>query len=139
MSDKIKATLPEALKSNGRNHGDKKELVSTWSVSALTTDENGQPKIAEIIDARCWMGRSASASTVYASIWIHTRDKYGAGNGSAGGYGYHKESAAIASAIDSAGIELSRPINGVGESAVREALEAIARELGFAIFNVVSH
>lgn len=68
------------------------------------------------------------------------------GHGKAGGYGYHKESAAIAKALDSAGVELYGTaytgredvdytkrcyINGVGQSAVKGALFAIAHALGY--------
>lgn len=52
------------------------------------------------------MGRSRNASTVYASIWVHANGHYLAGHGNAGGYGYHKESAAFQDAITSAGIQL---------------------------------
>ena len=47
------------------------------------------------------------------------------------GYGYHKESAAIAAAIESAGISLDTDISGVGDGAIKEALSAIANALGF--------
>ena len=81
--------------------------------------------------ARCYMGRPASASTVYASIWIQSSGIYTSGKGKAGGYGYHKESAAIGDAIKSAGIELSKDIEGLGDGAIEEALKAIALSLGF--------
>ena len=54
-----------------------------------------------------------------------------ANKGKAGGYGYHKESAAIAEAIESAGIALDTDISGVGNSAILDALTAIANALGF--------
>ena len=52
---------------------------------------------------------------------------YCSGHGKAGGYGYHKESAALQEAIESAGIKLRSPIDGAGDSAVRGAMEAINR------------
>lgn len=111
--------------SNGKNHGDKRELVSAYSVIALIGCE-----LREVVTARAYMGRSASASTVYASIWVSGKGVYTAGSGSAGGYGYHKESAAFAAAIRSAGIELDADIAGRGEGAMRDAFEAIARAIG---------
>lgn len=86
---------------NGRNYGNEKELVGAYSVMGKINGE-----LREVVVARAYMGRSRSASTVYASIWVHGADIHAAGHGSAGGYGYHKESAAFAEAITSAGIEL---------------------------------
>ena len=118
----MKATMGENV-SNAINYGDKKELIKTFNV---VTDG-----LKEVITVRCYMGRSASASTVYASIWIQSSGIYTSGKGKAGGYGYHKESAAIAEAIESAGIMLDTDISGVGNSAIRDALTAIANALGF--------
>lgn len=86
---------------NARNYGGEKEQVSTWTVTAVRAGNIEYP-----VSARCWMGRSRNASTVYASIWVHGRGVETAGSGNAGGWGYHKESAAIGEAIKSAGIEL---------------------------------
>ena len=135
----LKAVLPESEISNAKNLSGKKELVSAWSVLGLF---NG--KIDEVITCRCWMGRSRNASTVYASIWVRGHNAWYSGRGSASGYGYHKESAAIDEAITSAGIKLfgtpysgqvvdfEKPANihGVGDSAIREAFLAIAEALG---------
>lgn len=144
----MKATLPKQDVSNGKNRSNEKELVSYWKVIAYSKGEFHEP-----VDCRCWMGRSNSASTVYASIWIRDdrNQRWYAGNGSAGGYGYHKESAAIQEALTSAGVELRGDvygrngdskqvahIDGVGESAIKSAMEAIARALGFRKFTVVN-
>lgn len=64
-------------------------------------------------------------TVAYACIWIKGK-KYARGTGKAGGYGYHKASAALASAISDAGITLSESINGVGDSAMDRACMAIA-------------
>jgi len=83
-------------------------------------------------------------TVAYCSLWIYARTpctSYGRGQGQAGGYGYHKASAAMAAAIEDAGIVLTGDvygrdkgksrtvahIGGVGESAMIAALEAIAR------------
>ena len=118
----MKATIGKQV-SNAINYGDKKELIKTFNV---VTDG-----LKEVIKARCYMGRSANASTVYASVWINTSEVHTSGKGKAGGYGYHKESAAIAAAIESAGISLDTDISGVGDGAIKEALSAIANALGF--------
>lgn len=134
---------------NAVNHGHNLEQVARYLVVDKKTEKT-------VVDARCWMGRSRSASTVKASIWISLSDKKRpdgwewaetSGSGSAGGYGYHKISAAIGDAMDSAGVELyGTPyagardavdmktrayINGVGESAIRSAVLAIAYAAGY--------
>ncbi len=126
----MKATINE-LADNGKNYGHKKELISTYNVVTDT--------LKEIITVRCYMGRSASASVVYASLWITAPDYHGSGTGKAGGYGYHKVSAAISEAILSAGIELSKDISGVGNGAIHEALGAIASALGFSHVLIVEN
>ena len=118
----MKSTIGKTV-SNGVNYGYKKELIRTYNV---VTDA-----LKEIITVRCYMGRSANASTVYASVWINTSDVHTSGKGKAGGYGYHKESAAIAEAMESAGVSLDTDISGVGDGAIKEALSAIANALGF--------
>ncbi len=126
----MNATLGEAV-NNAINYGDKKELIKVYNV---ITDG-----LANIIIARCYMGRSANASTVYASIWINAPGYHSSGKGKANGYGYHKESAAIGAAIESAGITLDQSIDGVGDAAIEEALKAIASALGFSHVLIVEN
>ena len=121
----MKVTLKE-MKKNAVNYGGKKELISSWDVIVNTDDG-----LKNIMTVRCYMGRSANASTVYASIWIYGEKHHTSGTGKAGGYGYHKASAAISDAIRSAGIELDENIAGRGDSATEESLEAIASALGY--------
>lgn len=147
--------------SNARNYGSEKETVAKYVILAKTKHCK---EVREIVDCRVYMGRSRSASTVYASLWVHAFECHTSGTGTASGWGYHKESAAIAAAITNAGIELwgspyGEPrrwnhdelreytanelaaikrkenkqrayIGGCGDSAVRLALEAIARAAG---------
>lgn len=89
--------------SNAKNYGGEKETISKYVILARTTHCK---ELREIVDCRVYMGRSRNSSTVYASLWVNTFDAHTSGTGSAGGYGYHKESAAIQDAITSAGIEL---------------------------------
>ncbi|MHB1266631.1 MAG: hypothetical protein ACYCY2_03385 [Acidithiobacillus ferriphilus] len=125
----MNATLGEAV-NNAINYGDKKELIKVYNV---ITDG-----LVNIITARCYMGRSANASTVYASIWINAPGYHSGGHGKAGGYGYHKESAAIGNAIENAGITIDS-IHGGGESAIEDALKAIASALGFSHVLIVEN
>ncbi len=121
----ITATLPRAARSTGKNLSGQKELVS--AMSAVTVI-NG--KMREVVIARWYKARkSDGASPVYASIWAYGAGFDISGYGRATGYGYHKASAALSAAMDSAGIVLSERIDGVGEGAIRRALEAIARAI----------
>lgn len=78
-----------------KNHEDK-ELVKRYQVISN--------ELTCVIDARLYMGRSNRASVVYCDLWIHGGDTYGSGNGSAGGYGYDKQFAALHSAARASGI-----------------------------------
>ena len=88
---------------------DNKETVSAYS---LVVSHKGELK--EAIVCRVYMGRSRQAREVYACIWVHGIGTWASGKGSAGGYGYHKESQAIADAIDSA-FHLAGPVLHGGE------------------------
>ena len=121
----IIATLPRAARSNGTNLSGQKEMVSAMSAVALIDG-----KMREVVVARWYKARkSAVASPVYASIWTYGAGFDISGHGRATGYGYHKASAALSAAIDSAGIVLSEPIAGVCDGASRRALEALARAI----------
>ena len=142
--------------SEARNLGSKKETVREMHVVAI---KGG--KIHHPINAWFYTCRSSQASTVYCSVWIsrpgepkkdgtgYTDGFYTSGRGSAGGYGYHKESSALASALYAAGVELygspygrdEKPvkmtakqrcyIGGCGDQAMVDALKAVAKALGF--------
>jgi hypothetical protein len=121
------ATLPKAEHiSNAKNHGRDKETVGIRSLVVLSKGE-----LKEVVDVRFYMGRSNSASKVFCSIWCNNSKQSLSGTGSAGGGGYHKESAAFSDAVSSAGIELSVSVDGVGDRAIDDAMKAIAKALGY--------
>ena len=123
----MKAQLTKTECQNARNMGDKKETIKQMK---LITHKAGEFK--EPITVRWYMSRSGDgASPVYCSLWVHCSPYYVSGRGKAGGYGYHKASAAFQDACDSAGIELSQPVDGRGDESVREAMFAIGAALGF--------
>lgn len=66
-------------------------------------------------------------SRAYACLWIHDgmSNTYTGGSGYAGGYGYHRASAAASNAIRAAGYTMDQPIDGRGDEAVRDALVSI--------------
>ena len=119
------AILPQVKHQNARNLTPRKELVSAMSAIAVI---NG--KMLEVVVARWYKARkSDGASPVYASIWAYGAGFDISGHGRATGYGCHKASAALSTALDSAGIVLSERIDGLGDGASRSALEAIARAI----------
>ena len=112
---------------NAKNFGDKKETVKQAVLIACKAGEFSEP-----VTVRWYMSRSGDgASPVYCSLWIHCSPYYVSGRGVAKGYGYHKASAAFQDACDSAGIELSQPVDGRGSDMVKEAMFAIGQALGF--------
>lgn len=126
MKQKILSFEP---KQNGKNYGGEKEMIQAISLIGLkgTTAR-------ELITLRVYATTTRGRN--YASIWIHgghgdKGDLYGAGHGWAGGYGYHRVSAAVSDALTSAGVKLSLDISGVGDEAIRTALEALAAHLGY--------
>lgn len=80
----------------------------------------------EVLCAR-WYNTPART---YCCVWLWNDAASARGGAYADGYGYHRGSAALEAALSSAGVTLSEPIGGVGDSAEREALEALARHLG---------
>lgn len=144
------ARLPKGSEEvhNARNYGGEKELTERWQLVAFDAREHrrwnadrpndGRPTDRDshgfrtVVDARCWMGRSGSASTVYAAVWIRTRDgRHLSGRGTAGGGGYHKESAAVDAALRSAGVTGLPGFGGAGEGPVVRALHAVADAAGY--------
>ena len=134
----IKATFI-AESSNALNMAGEKEQVNRIVLIDKKTER-------EVLDTGFYMARGRNAQTVYCSIWVHTKDgKEHSGHGKAGGGGYHKESAALADAIASAGISLwgdqynrtktpkdtKAHISGCGERAMHDACNAIAYAAGY--------
>ena len=72
-------------------------------------------------------------------VWVNNDEEFGSGYGVAGGYGYCKESQAMADAIDQTGIKLSDDIGGRGDSAMRSAVEAIAKAVSGKRSNFIIH
>lgn len=99
-------------------HKYRKESALYRQISILDRDTG-----KEIVICRTYY----PGTVAYCCLWIHGPGEHGSGAGKAGGYGYHKESAALQEAIGRAGIRLSEPIDGRGDSAMDDALEAIAR------------
>jgi len=103
--------------------------VTVVSLAAKPWHDGRMP---EAITARIY----GTGSSNTACVWINTTTKkhpdglHVSGSGKAGGYGYHRPSAALGQALCNAGFALSESISGRGESAMREALLAIAAAIG---------
>lgn len=129
----IIATLKDENTRNGKNLSRDKELV--YAASLIVRTNKG---LEEAVTVRAWMGRSSTASRVYATVWAGRKVS---GHGQAGGYGYHKQSAAIADAVKSAGFTLYDGIltrapfdfGGTGESHYEEVFKAIAVCMGYCV------
>lgn len=99
----------------------------SYTALAACTDYDGNPDLKPVVELRLY----GTGNTNTAAIWVHSADIHSSGTGAAGGYGYHRPSAAAAEAIRNAGFELSENISGVGESAIVRAVKAISEAVGY--------
>lgn len=74
-----------------------------------------------------WCGYGDKSTKKHSDLMVNSC----MGSGSAGGYGYHRPSAAAQEAFSNAGIKLSEDICGRGDRAMEEALLALGRFLGY--------
>ena len=124
----MKATFKKLDKETNINVNHRKESHFTKQYTAVVF--NGQCAY-DAVTLRIY----ATDAKSYCCLWVHDncswikscRDSYyRAASGSAGGYGYHRASAAAQEAINNAGITLSEDINGRGDAAIEDAVYAIA-------------
>lgn len=80
-------------------------------------------KIKEVITVRIYN----TDSRAYCAAWVYTGHDCKSGTAYAGGYGYHRASAAMEEALYNAGVDLGEHISGCGDSAMSRAVEAITR------------
>jgi len=119
----MKVILPKKDTSNVNGRSHRKEHYCHASYSVVDSD------FKTVVEARIyWNPKADGMRPVYCCLWVYGKATYFSGSGRAGGYGYHKSSAALADAIDSAGIVLSESISGVGDGAMADALLSIGRK-----------
>ena len=115
-----------------RSHRDREEKNGlAYGFKAVTLRKG---KLEDLVEVRVAFTKGG---TCYAVAWIHQPPEYcpdgagmrGSGSGSAGGYGYHKGSAAVEQALRRAGVTLDEEIGGRGWEITREAILATARAL----------
>ena len=116
----IKTAKAQKISNQALNARDKQAIIHQVTILAIVDGA-----IKELAECRLYMSNSRSASRITAILWVHG-DKYACGSGHADGYGYHKQSAAVESAIYAAGFELSEHIGGRGEQALIDGLKAVA-------------
>ena len=133
----MKATLPDESVFNGRNYCGDKELIHTLNAVCLHVS-SGAPELRTVVTVRVHGTKARN----YVSIWVNASERNGhsyCGHGWAGGYGYHRPSAALQVALKSAGITLDADIDGRGESAMRDAVRAICAALGYTTVHLVEN
>jgi len=105
---------------NAKSHRRENNFMEQYTGFVLIDGE-----LREIVTLRIY-GTNAKN---YACLWYNNIAEWASGSGSAGGYGYHRPSAAAQEAFDTAGVTLSECISGRGDSAIREAVEALAKAM----------
>jgi len=131
--DKQTATIAadHICKFNPRHRKENACYLEVRQIVTIDQDEQtAQHRLHVPVELRLYgTGRTNSAC-----LWINHHGAHGtayrASSGRAGGYGYHRTSAAAQEAIENAGITLAKRIDGVGDNAIDEALVAIAEALG---------
>lgn len=101
------ATIIGEGQSNGKNYSGDKRLLSCFTVLAQYSGERSNHDVAEVVTVRTYGGIRPGGSRNYVSLWATGYGKYLAGHGQAGGWGYHRPSAAAQNAFESAGVKLS--------------------------------
>ena len=116
----IKTANAQNISNQALNARDRQALIQQITILAIVDGA-----IKELAQCRLYMSTSRNASRITAILWVYS-DNYASGSGHADGYGYHKQSAAVESAINAAGFELSERIGGRGEQATIDGLKAVA-------------
>nr|DAH10724.1 MAG TPA: hypothetical protein [Caudoviricetes sp.] len=122
MKNKIMSFVPAQDMPASYRERQEKHFYAGYKIVTIVDD-----KMETLIDARL----GATDNCHYASIWLNTKytdydyyNKYGDARASAkaGGYGYHRASAALESAFARAGMRFSVGCSCMGESAMRNCL-----------------
>lgn len=102
------------------NH--RKENHFQQQYTGLVLDGN---ELREAVTLRIY----GTSAVNYAALWYNNGKKWARGTGKAGGYGYHRPSAAAAEAFEAAGVELESDISGSGSAAIESAVKSLLCEL----------
>lgn len=101
----------------------------SYSAIVIRPDYEGKPSVFTPVEIRLY----GTGNSNTAALWVNDSVSgiHTSGTGQAGGYGYHRPSAAAREAIYNAGFELSEDISGRGDNAIETAVKAIAASLGY--------
>lgn len=117
-------TLEQGDKSTILKNRKEKHFYKQLSLVGVTAEG----AVCEPVQARFYFNQNGSGmNPVYCCLWLHSKELHTSGGGRAGGCGYCKESAALADALQAAGIELDENIAGTGQT--EEALKAVGEFL----------
>lgn len=118
----MNATVNKERKPINGNHRKEEKFFESYIGLAIFKD--GKPKKAVSLRLYC------TGERVYCCVWLKgTELLWQSGSAFAGGYGYHKASAAANEALHNAGVTLSESIDGRGDEAIAEAVEAVTLAL----------
>lgn len=116
----LKIKSVKFLENFNRNHRKENHFMEQYTALILTKEG-----MREAVTLRVYGTQAMN----YVCLWFNNGDQWASGTGSAGGYGYHRPSAAAAEALKKAGVELSERIHGQGDEVIREAVKALAKKL----------
>lgn len=126
----MKATFNKDAKTKFNSNCRKEKSKYFESFNIIVDSKYGKGDSKAIVELRLY----GTGSRNYACLWVNDHSSSGistSGTGWAGGYGYHRPSAAAQEAINNAGFSLSKSISGVGDGAIEMAVKAIAEALGY--------
>lgn len=114
--------LPEKLKESGHSMKFRDNTPLYYGMKVL------RDNFQTVIDARFY---ASVRGVIYCCVWVSRHPHYGRGVGVASGYGYHKLSAALSSALFDMGIILEgdERCSCVGEDAMRHTLTTLGELL----------
>lgn len=117
------------------NRSHRKEDKYTGGYKVLRYNSK-KKSIDTVIDLRFYW----TTQTCYCVVWYGSKNGMVSGSGSAGGWGYHKESASACLALASTGIEFGKCYwGGAGSSAIESALKALASKLGYRKVTIINN
>lgn len=120
---------------DGNIRSNRKESAFFKSFVGVTYDEKTKT-VKVIVDARFYSSRDK----VHCCVWVRSEknDFYVSGGGYADGWGYDKESASMADALENAGLP-TKSLDGRGEFAIHSAITEIIEKLGYKNITVIDN
>lgn len=115
MKNTVKSFIAHNSEKNIATYRREQSFNGSWSLIDL--DDGSCP-----VDVRFYGNGSVS----YCCVWVNGTGYSSRGMAKAGGYGYHKDSAAMQMAFADAGWQFEEHFAGVGQEGMRAALEAVA-------------